>query len=259
MKTTRRRFLSAAALPLFPSLPAQAAEPMPPYKTPQLPIELRVQDLMARMTLDEKIAQLWALWLSKSEILVDGTPDFSPAKAKRNYPSGFGQITRPSDLKGVTPPPPTKDRAARKGADTIAFVNAVQRWALEETRLGIPVLFHEEVLHGYMAPGATSFPMPIAMAGSFDPAMVREVNRVIAREMRAHGSQLALSPVVDIARDPRWGRIEETFGECPHVCAEMGVASVLGLTGNERTLNPESVFATLKHMTGHGQPQSGTT
>ena len=260
MKTTRRRFLSAAALPLFPSsLPAgAAAEPTPPYKTPQLPIELRVQDLMARMTLDEKIAQLWALWNSKSDILADGTPDFSPTKATRNYPGGFGQITRPSDLKGVTPPPPTKDRAARKGADTIAFINAVQRWALEETRLGIPVLFHEEVLHGYMAPGATSFPMPIAMAGSFDPAMVREVNRVIAREMRAHGSQLALSPVVDIARDPRWGRIEETFGECPHVCAEMGVASVLGLTGNDRTLNPESVFATLKHMTGHGQPKSGT-
>merc|ERR1711969_529290 len=90
---------------------------------------------------------------------------------------------------------------------TVDFVNAVQRWAVEETRLGIPVLFHEESLHGYMATDATMFPMAIGMAGSFDRALMREVQSVIAREVRARGVHLALSPVVDIARDPRWGRI----------------------------------------------------
>lgn len=260
-KTRRRLLQAAAAVPALPALQAFGAEQEspPPYKLPALPIELRVQDLMARMTLDEKIAQMWALWETKVDIMVDGGIDFSPAKASKHYPHGFGQITRPSDLRGA----PLALRAgqgrhARKPAGTIEFVNAIQRWAIEKTRLGIPVLFHEEALHGYMAPGATCFPVPIALAGSFDPAMLREINSVIAREMRAHGSQLALSPVVDVARDPRWGRIEETFGECPYVCAEMGVAAVTGLTGNERTLEPQNVFATLKHMTGHGQPQSGT-
>jgi len=285
MKTdkTRRRLLkgsvAAAAWPLLPkrtraaegdeSASASASAPAPspaitpatpPYKLAVLPIELRVQDLLARMTLDEKIAQLWALWDTKRDVMVDGSPDFSPEKASRNYPDGFGQITRPSDQRGVLPAELAKTHhlPSRQGAQTIAFVNAVQRWAVEHTRLGIPVLFHEEALHGYMAPGATSFPVPIALAGSFDPALVADVNRIVARELRAHGSQLALSPVVDIARDPRWGRIEETFGECPHVCAEMGVAAVTGLTGKANTLEPENVFATLKHMTGHGQPQSGT-
>ena len=257
-KTRRRLLKAAAALPALPLLQqARAAtEPVPPYKIAALPIELRVPDLMARMTLDEKIAQLWALWETKADIMVDGGMDFSPAKAARAYPNGFGQITRPSDKRGLQPL--AKSKGWRRGAETIAFINAVQHWATEQTRLGIPVLFHEEALHGYMAPGATSFPVPIALAGSFDTALVRDVNRVIARELRAHGSQLALSPVVDVARDPRWGRIEETFGECPHLCGEMGVAAVTGLTGAERTLGPESVFATLKHMTGHGQPQSGT-
>ena len=110
----------------------------------------------------------------------------------------------------------------------------MQRWALENTRLGIPVLFHEECLHGYMAPDATMFPQAIALAGSFDLALMREVSSVIAREMRAHGAHLALSPVVDIARDPRWGRIEETFGEDPYLCGEMGVAAVVGLQGEGR-------------------------
>jgi len=266
MKTdkTRRRLLqatagsvAAVALPLLPALALadERAAPTPPYKIPTLPIELRVPDLMARMTLDEKIAQLWALWDTKNDVMTDGTMDFAPDKASRNYPDGIGQITRPSDLRAVTPKIPGKK--ARDGAETIAFVNAAQRWAVERTRLGIPVLFHEEALHGYMAPGATSFPVPIALAGSFDPQLVQDINRIVAREMRAHGAQLALSPVVDVARDPRWGRIEETFGECPHVCAEMGVAAVTGLTGTARTLEPENVYATLKHMTGHGQPQSG--
>jgi beta-glucosidase len=139
-------------------------------------------------------------------------------------------------------------------------VNALQHNAMTHTRLGIPILFHEEGLHGYAARGATSFPQAIALASSWDPALLRAVNAVTAREIRARGVILALTPVVDVARDPRWGRIEETFGEDPYLVGEMGVAAVEGLQGEgkARTLGPGKVFATLKHLTGHGQPESGT-
>ncbi len=147
----------------------------------------------------------------------------------------------------------------RTPAQTVEFINALQKWALEDTRLGIPVLLHEESLHGYMATEATMFPQAIALAGSFDTDLMRRVQSVIARETRARGVPLVLSPVVDIVRDPRWGRIEETWGEDPYLCAEMGVAAVEGLQGPGKfqKLAPGKVFATLKHMTGHGQPEAG--
>src|SRR5262249_25460072 len=148
---------------------------------------VRVKDLMSRMTLEEKVAQLIALWFRKREILADGGSDFSAAKTSQAYPHGFGQVARPSDLKGAPEVPGVRWRTP---ADTIAFVNDVQRWAVNGTRLGIPVLFHEECLHGYMAAESTMFPMAIGMAGSFDPALVRRVNEVIAREVRAHGTHL---------------------------------------------------------------------
>jgi beta-glucosidase len=245
--------LSAYAAGLAMSPTASAQESRPRYKDPAAGVEERVRDLMGRMTLEEKVAQMIALWFTKSEVIAEGTPDFSPEKAAKAYPAGFGHVTRPSDRRGA----PAAPKRWRTSEETVRFVNDIQRWALTRTRLGIPVLFHEECLHGYMAPDATMFPVPIALAGAFDRELARRVNTVIAREMRAHGSHLALSPVVDIARDPRWGRIEETFGEDPYLCAEMGVASVLGLQGEGRTLGPGRVFATLKHMTGHGQPQSG--
>ncbi|QJR11190.1 Beta-xylosidase [Usitatibacter rugosus] len=259
MKNGRRDALkSLAGLTAYAgasaSLPAVAAagDP-PPYKNPALSVEQRVRDLLPRMTLEEKVAQMIALWFTKTDV-TDEKGDFSPAKASKAYPASFGQVTRPSDRRGA---PTVPGKRWRDPASTVKLVNDTQRWALEQTRLGIPVIFHEESLHGYMAPEATNFPVPIALAGSFDAALVREVQSVIGREMRAHGSHLALSPVVDIARDPRWGRIEETFGEDPYLCSEMGVASVLGLQGEGRTLGPGKVFATLKHMTGHGQPQAG--
>ncbi|HSM11704.1 MAG TPA: glycoside hydrolase family 3 N-terminal domain-containing protein, partial [Lysobacter sp.] len=147
----------------------------------------------------------------------------------------------------------------RTPRETVEFVNATQRWATQETRLGIPVLFHEESLHGYMATEATMFPQAIALAGTFDTNLMREISAVIAREVRARGVPLVLSPVVDIARDPRWGRIEETFGEDPQLAAEMGVAAVEGLqgAGKPERLGEDKVYATLKHMTGHGQPEAG--
>lgn len=240
---------AAAALPAFAALPGERA----PYKDPALPVEARVKDLLARMTLEEKVAQMIALWFTKADILAPDSSEFSAERASAAYPASFGQVTRPSDRRGA---PTLEGTRWRTSEETVRLVNDVQRWAAQ-TRLGIPVLFHEECLHGYMAPDATMFPVPIALAGCFDLDLARDVAAVIAREMRAHGSHLALSPVVDIARDPRWGRIEETWGEDPYLCAEMGVASVLGLQGEGRTLAPGKVFATLKHMTGHGQPQAG--
>jgi beta-glucosidase len=230
------------------------------YRDPSAPVEQRVHDLLARMTLDEKVAQMIALWATKADIMEGLT--FDPQRAGSAYPHGVGQVSRASDKRGGPGVSAASGGTAanwRTPQETVAFVNAVQRWAIEETRLGIPVLFHEESLHGYMATEATMFPQAIALAGSFDTDLMREVSAVIAREVRARGVPLVLSPVVDIARDPRWGRIEETFGEDPCLAAEMGVAAVEGLQGPGRPerLEPGKVFATLKHMTGHGQPEAG--
>ncbi|SER90996.1 glycoside hydrolase family 3 N-terminal domain-containing protein [Sphingobium sp. YR768] len=260
MSLARRQALGLLASTSFavvtPAFAKKADGPL--YKDASAPIDLRVRDLLGRMTLEEKVGQIIALWATKADIMDDLI--FSPAKASKAYPNSFGQITRPSDRRGA---PDGSQQAGGVGArwrtpaDTAAFVTAVQKWAIEETRLGIPVLFHEESLHGYMATDATMFPMAIGMAGAFDRELMRDVQSVIAREVRARGVHLALSPVVDIARDPRWGRIEETFGEDPYLCGEMGVAAVLGLQGESKQLGPDKVMATLKHMTGHGQPQSG--
>jgi beta-glucosidase len=128
----------------------------------------------------------------------------------------------------------------------------------ENTRLGIPVIFHDEALHGLMGAEATSFPQAIALASTWNPELVERAFAVIAGEVRARGSQQVLAPVVDVARDPRWGRFEETFGEDPYLVSRMGLAAVRGLQGGGRTIPEGRVIATLKHMTGHGQPESGT-
>ncbi|KPF63293.1 glycoside hydrolase [Porphyrobacter sp. AAP60] len=227
-----------------------------PYWNAALPVEQRVADLMARMTLEEKIAQIITIWDSKAEI--QGAGDvFDPAKASAKFPDGIGQIARPSDRQGPSSP---RQVPRRNIEDSIQYVIDAQRWAMENTRLGIPVLFHEESLHGFAAKDATAFPQSIGLASTWDPDLVREINSLIADEVRARGIHMVLSPVVDVARDPRWGRIEETFGEDPYLVGEMGVASVEGLTGTgtDRKLRPGKVMATLKHMTGHGQPESGT-
>jgi beta-glucosidase len=246
----------AVGMSLLSPAPAAAPANVPVYKNPAAPVEARVEDLLARMTLDEKVAQMMSIWDAKSDIF-DAKLEFDPAKMARKYPNGIGQFARPSDATGPTSPRVVPGRDVR---GTIRLVNALQSYAANRTRLGIPVLFHEEGLHGYAARGATSFPQAIALASSWDPALVRAVNGITAREIRARGVSLALTPVVDVARDPRWGRIEETFGEDPYLVGEMGVAAVEGLQGEGkiRSLSPGKVFATLKHLTGHGQPESGT-
>ncbi|MBM6577926.1 glycoside hydrolase family 3 C-terminal domain-containing protein [Microvirga sp. SRT01] len=243
---------------LMPAAVRAAVADRPLYRDARAPVDLRVRDLIGRMTLDEKVAQLITLSTSKRDVM-NADRAFDPVMASTAYPHGIGQIARPSDRGGAATANNTGADVTgrwRKPADTIGFVNAGQAWA-RTTRLGIPILYHEESLHGYMAPEATSFPQAIALAGSFDRDLMTRVQAVIGREVRAHGTVLALSPVVDIARDPRWGRIEETFGEDPYLCGEMGVAAVLGLQGPGKTLARHKVFATLKHMTGHGQPLAG--
>jgi beta-glucosidase len=248
LTATTFSFSSTAAL-------AAARHDTPVYKDPNAPLEQRVEDLLSRMTLEEKIAQITCIWDHKREILT-AAGDFDPVKAKQVFPAGIGQVARPSDLRGSGDDP--YEHPFRDARQTVALVNAIQHYAMKETRLGIPVLFHEEGLHGYVARGATSFPQAIALASSWDPELLTRVFTIAAREMRARGAQLALAPVVDVARDPRWGRIEETYGEDPYLVSQLGVAAVKGFQGDSLPLAPGRVFATLKHMTGHGQPESGT-
>ncbi|MEO5775122.1 MAG: glycoside hydrolase family 3 N-terminal domain-containing protein [Sphingomicrobium sp.] len=258
-----RRLLKLAGLATI-TLAATAAAPTqkaPIYKDAKQPLERRVEDLLSRMTLEEKAAQLITAWEQKGKIqTADGT--FSPDKASAAFPNGLGQIARPSDSRGITASNSAAGAAAgsvgRDARNTAEYVNAAQHWAVERTRLGIPILMHEESLHGYVARGATSFPQAIGLASSWDRGLMERVFSVAAREMRARGATLALAPVVDVARDPRWGRIEETYGEDPYLVAEMGLAAIHGFQGRTLPLAPDKVFVTLKHMTGHGQPESGT-
>jgi beta-glucosidase len=238
---------------------AQTATPI--YKDPRQPVERRVEDLLSRMTLDEKVAQLETIWEQKAKVqTADGR--FDPAKASAAFPNGIGGFARPSDYRGVTQSNgaagasgETVNRDARQTAE---YVNAAQHWAVEHTRLGIPILMHEESLHGYVARGATSFPQAIGLASTWDPELVTRVFSVAAREMRARGAVLALAPVVDVAKDPRWGRIEETYGEDPYLTGQIGLAAIRGFQGPTLPLPADKIMVTLKHFTGHGAPESGT-
>ncbi|RYE03218.1 MAG: glycoside hydrolase family 3 protein, partial [Sphingomonadales bacterium] len=254
--------LSATALTPFVATPAfaQSKADKPVYKDASQPIEARVEDLLKRMTLEEKVQQMVAVWLAKDKIQ---TPDgeFDPVKASQNFPNGLGQISRPYDRRAITQGPAAGAAAGtinRGPEDTARYINAAQKWSIEKTRLGIPLIMHEEALHGYVAPGATSFPQAIALASTWNPKLQEKIFSVAAREMRARGANLALAPVVDVARDPRWGRIEETYGEDPYLVGEMGLAAIRGFQGTTLPLAKDKVYVTLKHMTGHGAPESGT-
>lgn len=225
------------------AIQAQTEGARPAYRDPTLPTARRVEDLLSRMTLEEKVAQMMCLWNAKRQI-TDAQGRFDAARAPEWFRVGIGRIERPSDGHG-----------ARAEAE---FTNAIQRWVKENTRLGIPVIFHEEALHGLQGQEATSFPQAIALASTWNPDLVERAFTVVAREVRARGAQQVLAPVVDVARDPRWGRFEETYGEDPHLAAQLGLAAVRGFQGRGRTIPTERVIATLKHMTGHGQPESGT-
>ncbi|HWF98005.1 MAG TPA: glycoside hydrolase family 3 N-terminal domain-containing protein [Steroidobacteraceae bacterium] len=235
---------------------AAGAAGKPLYRNSQAPIDARVEDLISRMTLQEKIAQLSCIWQDKSEV-EDAKGNFDAAKAARLFPNGIGQVARPSDRVPLEANDPLQN-VFRDPTQTVDFINAVQHYSVDDTRLGIPTLFHGEGLHGYMARDATSFPQAIALGSTWDPGLITQVYTVVAREARARGVQLLLTPVINLGRDPRWGRIEETFGEDPYIASRMGVAEVRGLQGDTLPLGPDRVFATLKHMAAYGVPEAGT-
>jgi len=227
----------------------------PHYKNPAVPAEQRVKDLLARMMLEEKAAQMMCIWQEKSAKLVDaaGNFDFKKAKAAFKNGHGIGQVGRPSDA-GSKPTDTGIGKSPRAMAE---LTNAIQKFFIEHSRLGIPVVFHEECLHGHAAIGATSFPQPIALGGTFDPALVEALYAMTAEETRARGAHQALTPVVDVARDPRWGRVEETYGEDPFLNTQLGMAAVRGFQGDRKFRGKKNLIATLKHFAAHGQPESG--
>lgn len=225
---------------------AAIKETLPPYRDPALPTADRVADLLSRMTLAEKVAQMLCLWKQRDQILMPGSLIPNQQALREQCGDGMGQMARPSDLNGGLAPEALAE-----------LTNALQHFFVVETRLGIPVLFHEECLHGLVAHDATSYPQPIGLASTFNPGLVQEIFGAIAAAARCRGTHLALAPVVDIMREPRWGRAEETFGEDPYLSAQMGIAAVLGLQGNGDYKDKEHLLATLKHFTGHGEPESG--
>lgn len=244
----RTSILSAVSAALLSQTPLHAATTLP-YQDPARSVSERTEDLLQRMTLEEKLAQLQSVWHQRRQ-MEDIRLQFVPEKAAQLMPHGIGHIARPSEFK--TP------------KQTAEFNNAAQRWLRDHTRLGIPALMHEEALHGFVAFDATSFPQALALASSWSPEDMQAMTAVAAREMRATGAHWALSPVLDIGRDPRWGRIEETLGEDPYLVSALGVAAIRGLQGEptpkdgwNQPFAKDKVVATLKHLTGHGQPQAG--
>jgi beta-xylosidase len=219
----------------------------PDYKNPDLPVRQRINDLLNRMTLEEKVAQMMGVWEQRSTLILDENENISIQKLRNNFKNGIGQIGRINTIAG-----------GLSAKDMALFANALQDFFVEETRLGIPVIVHEECLHGLVASQATSYPQPIALASTFNTDLVQQIYSVIADNTRSRGAHQALTPVVDVARDPRWGRVEETFGEDSYLVAQMGIAAVQGLQGDGSFKDKKHVIATLKHFAAHGQPESGS-
>jgi beta-xylosidase len=219
-----------------------------PYQNSSFSPAKRTKDLLSRMTLEEKAAQMICIWREKPQTLVDENGNFDLKKAKTSFKkgNGLGQVGRPSDT--------GKGKNAREMAE---LTNVIQKFFLENSRLGIPVFFHEECLHGHWAIDATHFPQPIALASSFDPGLAEKLFAMTAEEARLRGTHHVLTPVVDVMRDPRWGRAEETYGEDPYLVSRFGIAAVRGFQGDATFHDRKHVVATLKHFAGHGQPESG--
>lgn len=226
------------------------AQQTPSYRDPKLSVEERVADLLARMTLEEKVAQLEGAWQNRNfpqnqnRFFIDEKRAFLPDRAAVLLKNGLGEMSRPSE-----------ERGPRAMAE---FTNTMQKWMKENTRLGIPILFHEECLHGHAALKGTSFPAAIGLASTWDETLVHDVFTAVASEVRARGAQQCLAPVLDLAREPRWGRTEETYGEDPYLVSHIGVAAIRGFQGNGPTIDKSHVLATAKHFAVHGQPEGGT-
>jgi beta-glucosidase len=216
----------------------------PLYKQADADIERRIDDLLSRMTLEEKAAQLTA----SMRRVFDNEDAFAPGENNSDDPfaslrNGIGHISRMGESNGA--------------AETARNVNSTQRFLVEQTRLGIPAIIHEECLHGLMQDGATLFPQSIAMGSSWDPDLVEEVFSAIALETRSRGCTQALTPNLDVMRDPRYGRTEESYGEDPYLVSRFGVAMVKGFQGDGPIIARDRIIATGKHFAAAGEPSGG--
>lgn len=217
------------------------------YKDPNMPVDKRVKDLLQRMTIEEKVAQMLGIWQLKKTMICDDNGNLDIEKIRKNFKNGIGQIGRLSDTgNGLKP------------IEMAEYANKLQKFFVEETRLGIPVVIHEECLHGLAGKDATSYPQPIGLASTFNPELIEEIYSSIAEDARKRGAHQALTPVLDVARDPRWGRVEETFGEDPYLISQLGIAAIKGFQGDGTYNDDKHVMATLKHFVAHGQPESGS-
>ncbi len=212
----------------------------PVYKDAARSVDARVKDLVGRMTVEEKV---WQLTMYRIGQLLDkNNRQVSPA-AVRNY---FGNLSI-----GCMQDPRIETEACAKASNT------VQKYLVEHTRLGIPSIIVSECLHGHMSPGATMFPQAIALGSTWNPELIQKMAEAVAKEARSVGVAQALSPDLDLARDPRWGRVEETYGEDPFLTSRIGVSYVKGMQGEGPMVDGDHVACTLKHFAGHGSPEGG--
>ena len=219
---------------------ARADDSMPAYRDASLPAAVRAADLLRRMTVEEKVAQLGSVW----SFAVLDEQGLDVAAARQAMRHGIGHITR---LSGGT-------NLDAEGAARAA--NAIARHLRTDTRLGIPAIIHEESLHGLVARGSVCHPQAIGMAASWQPELVEQMAGFIGRSMRARGAHQTLSPIFDITRDPRWGRMEETYGEDPYLVATFGLAYVRGIQA-ERCPRRRSRGTTTRPRPHPGQASRG--
>lgn len=210
----------------------------PAYTDSTLSVSERVADLLCRMTIEEKIRQMS---MHRIEDFMTGN---------RVCRKAMKALFRETSI-GCLQDPRTDPRGSAEA------VNAVQRHLVERTRLGIPAIVVSECLHGHLSGGATIFPQAIALASTWNPELIRQMAEAAAREARAVGVAQALAPDLDLARDPRWGRVEETYGEDPYLVSRMGVAYIKGMQGAGPTVDGDHLICTAKHYAAHGSPEAG--
>lgn len=224
-----------------------------PYKNPALSVEVRVNDLIKRMTLEEKVGQLLCTFAWDYYYIDGKAVKVSPKFKKELQEKQMGMLwatfradpwTKKTLANGLDP-----ELAAKAG-------NALQRYVIENTRLGIPLFLAEEAPHGHMAIGATVFPTGLGMAATWSTDVIEQAGVVIAKEIRLQGGHISYGPVLDLAREPRWSRVEETFGEDPVLSGTIAAAQVKGLGAGDIT-KPFATIATLKHFIAYGIPESG--
>lgn len=223
------------------------------YKDQSKSVEERVQHLLSLMTTEEKVGQLTQPFGWQTYTNDQGNITLNESFKQQVENGGIGSLygaLRADPWTGVTL---ENGLSAREGAEA---VNLIQRYAVEHSRLGIPILIGEECSHGHMAIDGTVYPVPLLLGSTWNVDLYREMCQAVARETRAQGGAVTYSPVLDVVRDPRWGRTEECFGEDPYLIGELAVASVEGLQG-ENLEHGDTVAATLKHFVGYGSSEGG--